>query len=47
MADMSDEQVASVLRDAVRVLKPGKVYSFLKFHLNLILEHIINDIRFY
>jgi len=28
MADMTDEQVASALREAVRVLKPGKVFYF-------------------
>lgn len=28
MAEMSDEEVASALKDAVRVLKPGKVKSF-------------------
>lgn len=28
---MSDEQVETVLRDAVRVLKPGKVHLLLAF----------------
>uniref|UniRef100_A0A7I4F4B3 Methyltransferase type 11 domain-containing protein n=1 Tax=Physcomitrium patens TaxID=3218 RepID=A0A7I4F4B3_PHYPA len=31
MEDMSDEQVETVLRDAVRVLKPGKVHLLLAF----------------
>jgi len=29
MAEMSDEEVASALKEAVRVLKPGKVQSII------------------
>jgi hypothetical protein len=33
MAEMSDEEVESALRDAARVLKPGKVHLLLKVHV--------------
>jgi len=36
MAEMSDEEVASALKDAVRVLKPGKVQPFPRSHDNII-----------
>lgn len=45
MAEMSDEEVASALRDAVRVLKPGKVQSFPQFPVTIIMI-ISEDIKF-
>ena len=43
MAEMSDEEVESALRDAARVLKPGKVHLLLKVHVTFTLECIINN----
>ena len=31
MAELSDEEITSTLSDAIRVLKPGKVYPLFKF----------------